>query len=155
MVEHADRILAWCEGNKSLAEVPPGSNNGFFLRHVLQGTVWEPGEEWCIAIAVAAVAYGFYGFENLPFPGFNTASASALYSAADRAGCLSAYPATGCIALLRGGGTGHYHGGIVQSVIDDNTYREWEGNTNEDGSPEGYMYCEHIRKTETTDFVIW
>ncbi len=59
----------------------------------------------------------------------------------------------GTIFLVRRGG-GWSHTGIVYRAHADGTFDTIEGNTNDDGSPEGYEVCRRTRTIRKQDFVL-
>ena len=59
----------------------------------------------------------------------------------------------GCFFLTRGGPTGHKHTGLVVRMIDD-TIHTIEGNTNDEGTHEGYEVCERTRNASNQDYVL-
>ena len=54
--------------------------------------------------------------------------------------------------FLRGGPYGYLHVGIVEQAHSDGTMTTIEGNTNHDGSANGYEVCRRVRRIETCDF---
>lgn len=61
-------------------------------------------------------------------------------------------PQSGWLFLVRGSG-GYQHIGIVSQEVGLSAFRTIEGNTNDDGSPEGYEVCSRIRQTSNYDFI--
>lgn len=57
----------------------------------------------------------------------------------------------GSMFYVRGGPAGHSHVGIVTS-FNGTTFETVEGNTNDDGSANGYEVCRRIRRTSSCDF---
>jgi hypothetical protein len=58
-----------------------------------------------------------------------------------------------CCIFICQDGTGWYHPGFVCEKYDDNTFSTIEGNTNDDGSPEGYEVCQRVRSLNGKDFI--
>ena len=59
----------------------------------------------------------------------------------------------GCFFLTRGGSTGHKHTGLMMRMTND-TIHTIEGNTNDEGTHEGYEVCERTRNALNQDYVL-
>jgi hypothetical protein len=66
----------------------------------------------------------------------------------------AASPTPGSMFFLRGGSAGHSHVGIVISNNLDGTMTTIEGNTNDDGSPNGYEVAKRTRSIASCDYAI-
>lgn len=156
MVPNAEKIVTWARRMIGIEEQPRGSNAGTALEGMLRDTNFTPGNAWCMFFAEAAVKQAFHHDDAMPpwivLTGScaDQAHRAALYSK------TSTWPATGCIVLFRGGPRGFHHAGIVSEVIDNGRqFRSIEGNTNADGSTEGYAVMEHLHNRTDQVFVIW
>ena len=139
-----------------IEERPRGSNAGTALEGMLRNTNFKPGDPWCMFFCEAAIKQAFH--PDLPMPPWivHTGSCADQYRQASMTGKTTFWPATGCIVLFRGGPRGFHHAGIVQEVLENGaSFRTVEGNTNADGSVEGYAVCEHEHVRKDQVFVIW
>lgn len=66
----------------------------------------------------------------------------------------TAVPTPGSMFFLRGGSAGHSHVGIVISNNLDGTMVTIEGNTNDEGSANGYEVARRIRTIKSCDFAV-
>lgn len=156
MVIYAERILSWCRLHESVSEQPRGSNDGAALRYMLRDTAFQPGDRWCMFFCEAAIKAAIPDWRTIVPHLVLDGSCASQFTAAKKADKLSDWPATGCIALYKGGTRGHYHAGIVmQTYSKGASFLACEGNTNNSGAAEGFRVCTHIRQRESADFVIW
>lgn len=142
--------LAAAVGQLGQKEEPKGSNSGPMVNKYLGAVGLNPGYAWCQAFvywcyATAAAA------NSLKYPVLKTGGVQACWNgtrAIDRITQADALHNPALIKpgyqfiLLFGGGTGHT--GIVES-IDHQTIHTIEGNSNDDGSREGYEVVRHVR----------
>lgn len=63
-------------------------------------------------------------------------------------------PTPGSMFFLRGGAYGYSHVGLVEAAHDDGTMSTIEGNTNDDGSANGYEVARRIRRVISSDFAV-
>lgn len=63
-------------------------------------------------------------------------------------------PTPGSMFFLRGGPYGYLHVGIVEAAHDDGTMTTIEGNTNHDGSANGYEVARRVRQIASSDFAM-
>jgi hypothetical protein len=122
-------------------EVPKGSNKGPDVEKYLKSVGLGPGYSWCMAFAYWNVQKASIklGIKN---PLFKTAGVMAQWN--NSKALHSATPAPGYLFILdEGKGLGHT--GLVEYVV-GNTIHTIEGNTNNDGSREGYEVCRRVRK---------
>jgi hypothetical protein len=118
-------------------ERPKGSNRGPFVEECLRRTGLGGGHPWCMAFVFRCVEDAARD-QGVKVPMPNTASCSALYRWAQQHGRLVAVPEPGDIFLCIGGERGHYHTGFVAGAVKDGRFPTVEGNSNDDGSAEGY-----------------
>jgi hypothetical protein len=117
-------------------EVPRGSNRGPRVEAMLATTGLGPGYPWC------AAAVATWGREALgtawPLP--LTADCDVLLSFAQRRGILRTSPAVGDVFLILSADDDDdaRHTGVVTAVDSSGEIATVEGNTNDNGSAEGY-----------------
>jgi hypothetical protein len=122
-------------------EIPKGSNKGVHVEKYLKSVGLGGGYSWCMAFAYWNVqqASTKLGIKN---PLFKTAGVIAQWNNSPQLHSLK--PEAGYLFILdEGKGLGHT--GLVEYVV-GNTIHTIEGNTNDDGSREGYEVCRRIRK---------
>ncbi len=102
-----------------------------FVSYVVYQAAWLTGRDGC----------------KMPY----TLSCDHLFDAARDAHLLKDTPKPGDVFLLRKGND-RFHAGIVVHVSPD-VIKTIEGNTNDDGSREGYKVCTRFRAIRNMDFV--
>ena len=146
-----------------------GDNRGQMVEHFLRSVHLPPGQPWCAAF-VHHVGYSAH-YDHLerrsswPLPA--TGSCEALARAARASGALRDEPHVGDIFLLYSQARRRFiHTGIVVGVQDEERVLERdvhvcvtvEGNTNDDGSANGYATMRKVRTFREADghrFVRW
>lgn len=129
-------------------EEPIGSNRGAWVDTFLTYARAEPGEPWCAAFVAYCV--GQAG-RNVYAPNYGDgvrypASVASWVDWARSAGRWSRSPRRGRLfAIARRGVT---HLGFVAEVNPDHTIATIEGNSNENGSREGYEVCRRTRRLD-------
>lgn len=68
--------------------------------------------------------------------------------------CDPALISPGSMFFLRGGAYGYLHVGLVEAVHADRTMTTLEGNTNEDGSANGYEVARRTRTISSCDYAV-
>ncbi len=128
-----------------------GQNRGPWVRLYMnghEGKSWA----WCAGFVCFIIRQACKSMEvSLPFA--VTYSTSQLRRNAKRKGILltgaevaaGKKPSPGAIFLQKGGETGWRHTGIVRRAGTE-TFRTVEGNTNDEGSAEGYEVCQRTRR---------
>lgn len=138
-----------------------GDNKGPWVRHFCRG----PEVAWCqgFASTVWAEAARHVGVEpplELVLDGIwclfvprmvQEAKAKGLFASGTTNGVR---PTPGSMFFLRGGPYGYLHVGIVEAAHDDGTMTTIEGNTNDDGSANGYEVARRVRRISGCDFAI-
>lgn len=150
--EAISKVLAQCAEDKDTQESPKGSNRGKRVEQMLRYTGLGGGYPWCAA-AVAA-----WGIEALgaDWPVPHTADCDALLGWARRKGVLRRTdPQAGDIFLVMKSADDAIHTGIVIQALANGQVLTWEGNTNNDGSREGYRVCQRRRSTSNLVYVRW
>lgn len=156
MVPHAQEVIQWAKLHKGVHEDPKGSNDGPSLRQMLAATRFQHGQQWCMFFAEAAIKAGFDG--HGPIPHWITLDGSCAHCAdlAQQYGKLSEYPATGAIALFKGGPYGYHHAGIVLTIGEPYGHViTIEGNTDSTGGIHGGEVDIHTHWQHTAMYVIW
>lgn len=146
------KLLKQCAEDKDTQESPRGSNRGARVEQMLRYTGLGGGYPWCAA-AVAAWGIEALG-QDWPVP--HTADCDALLSWARRRGCLyRTDPKPGDIVLVLKTDTDAIHTGVVVRELANGQVETWEGNTNDDGSREGWRVCQRRRSTSNLVYVRW
>ncbi|AOW08741.1 CHAP domain-containing protein [Flavobacterium gilvum] len=125
-------------------EIPKNSNAGPAVEKYLKSVGLGKGYAWCMAFIYWCTkeAAKDLGVEN---PLFKTAGVLAMYN--KEKDSVVTDPQPGDIMILDyGKGLGHT--GIVEKVIGTDVHTI-EGNTNDEGSREGYEVCRRVRKLST------
>jgi hypothetical protein len=140
-------------GSKTLAvaitqlgveEIPRGSNAGPAVEKYLKSVGLGKGYSWCMAFIYWATKEASIQL-SIPNPLTKTGGVLAMYN--KEQDLVVTDPQPGDIFIMDyGKGLGHT--GIVEKV-EKNIIHTIEGNTNDDGSREGYEVCRKQRKTNT------
>lgn len=171
MVPLGDKVIEVANETlrNGLAEVPKGSNDGHELRAFLGGTAFSPGEYWCLYFAIACVHKAFeragvhldkYWIGKVRHGGCDLLAQQAR---AMKPCEIGPNFSTGAIYLLwkddpsKPGGKDFYHAGIATHLGTDGSgeFTGIEGNTNLDGSRNGYGVFQHTRHLRNAMFVHW
>lgn len=128
-----------------VTEIPKGSNAGPDVEKYLKSVSLGKGYAWCMAFVYWNVAQASLktGLKN---PLKKTAGVLDQYNATQNLRKL--IPQDGDIFIMNfGKGVGHT--GFVEKVLSKNKIQTIEGNTNDDGSREGYEVCRRTRPTDS------
>lgn len=136
-----------------------GQNKGPWVRLYMKGNEGKP-YPWCAGF-VSFVLEQACECLSIPLPLKSSFSCSAMAKDAKTKSILLEGTRTmdrsrvvpGSIFLTRGGRTGWAHTGLVIQVKDE-VFLSIEGNTNDEGSHEGYEVCRRIRGYKNKDFVL-
>ncbi|HVT12830.1 MAG TPA: hypothetical protein VHE55_11230 [Fimbriimonadaceae bacterium] len=129
-------------------EEPRGSNRGAWVERYLAAAGAEAGEPWCAAFVTYLLRQCGYG----SFPESPAAVSSWGRWAEDHHKIAFTAMRGGLFFLLRADGTGHM--GICLSGPDeDGDFRTIEGNSNADGSREGYAVVRRARNASGLRFI--
>jgi hypothetical protein len=125
-------------------EIPKNSNAGPAVEKYLKSVGLGKGYSWCMAFMYwctkeASIQLGVTN------PLTKTAGVLAMYNAEKN--LVVTKPQPGDLFIMDFG-KGQGHTGIVEKVVKD-TVHTIEGNTNDEGSREGYEVCRRQRKTNT------
>lgn len=147
----AELVLRVAAATEGAAEV--GANAGPYVERVLKRTGVPKGNPWCAAY-VADVGVCALG-DRWPLP--KTAACLQLGEFARRKTILNEKPMPGDVFLLWYPKLGRFaHTGFVTDVVDSNTVKTIEGNTNADGSRDGWLVARKTRDIGPNDrFVRW
>ena len=118
-------------------ETPRGSNRGARIDAWNERAGVPRGSFWCMSFVFAMVDDACKR-RGVPNRMLQTASCSALYRWAKKHGKIVSRPERGDIFLCIGGERGHYHTGFVRQLLPNERFSTVEGNSNDDGSANGY-----------------
>lgn len=142
MTELAKQTILSAITQIGVEEVPKGSNAGTDVEKFLSSVGLGKGYSWCMAFVYWNVIQACLKL-NVSNPLLKTGGVLAQYNSPKNKKFV--IPQSGDIFIMDfGKGTGHT--GIVEYVLND-TIHTIEGNTNDDGSREGYEVCRRVRKT--------
>ena len=149
-----NNVLRQAAQDNGVMEIPRGSNRGARVEAMLAYTGLGGGYPWC---AAAVCAWGIEALgKSWPVP--HTADCDAILSWARRKGCLfRTDPKPGDIFLVLNAHNKNdaIHTGLVVRELANGQVITWEGNTNDDGSREGYKVCQRRRSTGNLVYVRW
>jgi hypothetical protein len=136
-----------------------GQNRGPWVRLYMDGNE-GPAWPWCAGFA-SFVLKQACGSLKVPLPVNTSYSCDVLAANAQKKGSFLAGPkildknriTPGSLFLVQRTATDWEHTGIVVSAEKD-VFHTIEGNTNDEGSREGYEVCKRIRGYEKKDFIV-
>jgi hypothetical protein len=135
-----------------------GQNKGPWVRLYMEGNE-GPSWPWCAGFACFILKQAFKTLE-LPLPVQCSFSCDSLAASAkeknlflDGSAATKNQITPGSIFLNRRTSTDWVHTGIVLKA-EDNYFHTIEGNTNDEGSREGYEVCQRIRGYKDKDFIL-
>jgi hypothetical protein len=156
MVRNATEIIVVAHRHIGLREQPLGSNDGPQLRKALAKTPFQPGQAWCYYFALACLIEAFGDVSLLPPSVLVTGSCQNAADHAREHGALVPYPAVGSIFLLHDASGHYHHAGIISGLTTPRGTRPTiEGNSNTDGSTEGYEVVAHERGMSGLSYIVW
>ncbi|MEN6472870.1 MAG: peptidoglycan-binding protein [Syntrophaceae bacterium] len=132
-----------------------GQNMGPWVRYYTRGNE-GPDWPWCAGF-VSTVVYQAFARAGISPQKFKfSLSCDNLMEYAKSVGTVIEKPVPGCIFLVRGKRPGDWvHTGIVIAYgAEAGVIRTIEGNTNDEGSREGYEACERVRAAVDKDYVL-
>lgn len=138
-----------------------GENRGQIPATVLRECGITDPEPWCAALVhrIGRTALWDQATKKTAWPAPATASCKALGQWADHHGVLVATPARGRVFLLYEAKLARFgHTGFVLGTAADATghWLTFDGNTNDDGSREGWKACYKLRRWGPKDrFIDW
>lgn len=119
-----------------------GQNDGAWVEAIQRVTGNRKGDAWCASYVSVVLALYYGGPEKNPLP--MTASCDVLLEAARKKGWLTGSPRAGDVFLVMKSETDAVHTGFVTDVK-LLSVKTIEGNTNADGSRDGYGVFERSR----------
>jgi hypothetical protein len=147
MNERAQKLIETAQSQLGVCEEPKGSNKGKQVEAYLKAVGLGGGNPWCMAFVVWCCKQAGLS-AGVP----KTGSVMVSWKS-----CKAAYrapksdPKPGDIIIFdHGGGKGHT--GIVEAV-EGSIIKTIEGNSNDDGSREGYEVCRQSRNRFSTQLV--
>ena len=142
MTELAKETILSAITQLGVEEVPRGSNAGTDVEKYLKSVGLGKGYSWCMAFVYWNVVQATIKMK-IPVPILKTGGVMAQWNSLKNR--KFTIPQSGDIFILDlGHGLGHT--GLVEYVLND-TIHTIEGNTNDEGSREGYEVCRRVRKT--------
>jgi hypothetical protein len=141
MTPLAEKSLQFAKTQLGVCEIPKGSNAGPHVEGYLRSVGLGKGYAWCMAFVYWNVqtATDVLSVKN---PLKKTAGVMDQWNYLDNK--KSAIPEVGDIFIMDfGKGLGHT--GFVEKLLPNGKFQTIEGNTNDDGSREGYEVARRIR----------
>ncbi|MCP1289807.1 CHAP domain-containing protein [Chromobacterium sp. S0633] len=126
-------------------EQPRGSNDGPRVREYLKAVKLGPGYAWCMAFVYWCAAKVCADLHQAN-PLLQTAGVLRQWN--ERSALRVTRPAPGDVFVMDFG-KGQGHTGFVEAVLPDGRIQTVEGNTNADGSREGYAVARRVRDPKT------
>lgn len=146
----SDKIIETAKKYIGKREIP--NNQGFLdstFQKKMQDVGWLKGHAWCSYFCELVWKEAYQDDKKIvaEINKLFSASATATYKNFELAGgwVLSSKPAPGALAVWRQGVDWRGHIGIVTEVVDKNTFKSIEGNTNEQGGREGIEVARKVR----------
>lgn len=137
------QTLKKAQSQIGVQEVPRNSNAGPAVEKYLQSVGLGKGYAWCMAFVYWCVKEASI-LNAVPNPLTKTGGVLAMWN--KETDLRVTVPKAGDIFIMdHGKGVGHT--GIVEIVLAGGKLQNIEGNTNDEGSREGYEVCRRIRKT--------
>jgi hypothetical protein len=149
MTPLAKLALASAQSQIGIQEFPKGSNAGTDVEKYLKSVGLKKGFAWCMAFVYWAIQQSpptpEGGVKN---PLKKTAGVLDQWNYCKGKGLTVSTPQSGDIFIMDfGKGVGHT--GFVEKVLPNGMLQTIEGNTNDDGSREGYKVCRRTRTLAT------
>lgn len=139
----AQKSLSVAISQIGVEEIPRGSNKGPEVEAYLKSIGLGGGYSWCMAFVYWCVLKASVGSSN---PLKKTGGVLAQWNA--RPELRANNPMPGDIFIMDyGKGLGHT--GFVEKILPEGKIQTIEGNTNADGSREGYAVCRRVRNQKT------
>ncbi len=136
-----ERMVAWADSQVGVEEHPRGSNRGPMVEQYLEAAGVAPGNPWCSSFLKWAARKAGASDELLSDI---TAMASSWYWFGQKEGRKFSEPNRGMVfVLVHKNGSGHC--GMCISGATLGIFKSIEGNSNDDGSREGYRVVKRFR----------
>lgn len=123
-------------------------NDGRWVEAIQRLTGNKKGDAWCASFVAMVLDIAYRGKNPLPI----TASCDVLLEAARTAGTLTDTPAVGDVFLVMKSPADAVHTGVV-TAVGKLAVKTVEGNTNDDGSRDGYGVFARERKLAGLAFI--
>lgn len=136
--------LKMAQSQNGVQEVPKNSNAGPAVERYLQSVGLGKGYAWCMAFVYWSVKEASKQL-NISSPLIKTAGVLRQWNEINPKMKFTKNPKPGDIFIMDFG-KGQGHTGFVVDVLADGTLKTIEGNTNDDGSREGYEVANRTRK---------
>jgi hypothetical protein len=150
MSDLAEATVNFALTQDGVEEDPRGSNSGPIVSGYLRYVNQPDGNAWCAAFVSFCVNQGAFGLGV--HPEFKK-SAGAMRLLELNPDLKIDQPEANCIFVIDHG-KGKGHTGFVRFLNEDGSFMTIEGNSNDDGSREGYKVCQHQREiTNKTYFL--
>lgn len=138
----ANETLLIAKSQIGVQEIPKNSNSGPDVKKYLKSVGLSEGYPWCMAFVFWCVKQSALK-TAIKNPLKKTGGVIDQYNSCPK--IRQALPKPGDIFIMDyGKGIGHT--GFVTKVLANGSVKTIEGNTNDDGSREGYEVCERTRK---------
>lgn len=122
-------------------EVPKGSNAGKDVEKYLKSVGLGKGYAWCMAFVFWCVSEASKK-ESVPNPLLKTAGVLKQWNSRPKLRVTTPLPGD---IFIMDHGKGNGHTGFVEAVLPNGRIKTIEGNTNDEGSREGYEVCRRTR----------
>lgn len=145
-----ERALMWAASQVGVEEAPGHNNRGQKVEEYLKSCGLSGGYPWCAAFVRWCLLKA--GVDPKKATEFGAAVIGD-YHAAGKQGALRTLPQRGFLGgFLNKDGTGHIY--FITDVNGDGSWQTIEGNTNDDGSREGYKVARKKRSRNSKVFFI-
>lgn len=141
MTPLADETIKIATTQLGVQEVPKGSNAGPQVEQYLKSVGLSKGYAWCMAFVFWCVSEASRK-KGIVNPLKKTAGVSNQWNLSVL--LHQTVPQAGDVFIMEFG-HGEGHTGLVEKVLPNNMIQTIEGNTNTDGSREGYEVCRRTR----------
>lgn len=137
--------LKYAQSQIGVQEIPKNSNAGPAVEKYLKSVGLGKGYAWCMAFMYWSVKSASIEL-NVTNPLTKTAGVMNMYNL--EKDLRVSTPKVGDLFTMDfGGGVGHT--GIVEKILPNGKIQTIEGNTNDDGSREGYEVCRRTRNVKS------
>lgn len=136
--------LKIAQSQNGVQEVPKNSNAGAAVERYLQSVGLGKGYAWCMAFVYWSVKEAAKELNTIS-PLIKTAGVLRQWNEVNPKMKVTKSPKAGDIFIMDYG-KGQGHTGFVIEVLADGSLKTIEGNTNDDGSREGYEVAKRTRK---------
>lgn len=144
--------LKFAQSQNGVQEVPKNSNAGASVERYLQSVGLGKGYAWCMAFVYWSVKEAAKQL-NKNSPLIKTAGVLRQWNEVDPKMKFTKGPKAGDIFIMDFG-KGQGHTGFVIEVLADGTLKTIEGNTNDDGSREGYeVACRNRKQSSIKGYI--